>query len=192
MVYWGCAQQAFGQHTLQRSSIACNGATPPATGGEAQLHAMLFFCKVCWAWEVDCDPDSGPFRRLLKLTRAWGQSCGEGLILGAETGPRTLLPTCTRGCGLKNPKDYRLLGKKKLPKCTPESGFGSKSPRRRSAGSGPPPRRPTPHRRIGLPHSTWAPRVSDTQPFTVRRPRIRVPDGIAFAGSQNRCVAQHQ
>ena len=48
--------------------------------------------------------------------------------------------------GSKNPK-------KAPPKCTPESGFGSKGPRRRSAGSGPPPRRPTPHRRIGVPHA---------------------------------------
>ena len=82
--------------------------------------------------------------------------------------------------------------RKAPPKCTPETGFGGKSLCRRSAGGGPPPRRPTPHRRIGLPHATWAPRVSDTQPFTVRRPRIRVPEGIAFAGSQNRCVVRHQ
>ena len=82
--------------------------------------------------------------------------------------------------------------RKAAPKCTPETGLGGKSLCLRSAGWGPPRRRPTPHRRIGLPHATWAPRVSDTQPFTVRRPRIRVPEGIAFAGSQNRCVVQRQ
>ena len=66
---------------------------------------------------------------------------------------------------LGNPKDYRLLGKKALPKCTPEHGFGNKSPRRRSAGSGPPPRRPKPHCRIGVPHAIRATRVSDPPPF---------------------------
>ena len=59
MVYWGCVQQGFGEHNLQRSSITCNGAPPPAPGGAAQLQAMLLFCKVCWAWEADFDPDLG-------------------------------------------------------------------------------------------------------------------------------------
>ena len=60
--------------------------------------------------------------------------------------------------------------RKAPPKCTPETGFGGKSLCRRSAGGGPPPRRPTPHRRIGLPHATWAPRVSSA-------PRIASPAG---------------
>ena len=117
-------------------------------------------------------------------------ACGTPIL------PHWDVETWHRGCpeapggppGSHGTKNLR----KAPPKCTPETGFGSKSLCRRSAGGGPPPRRPTPHRRIGLPHATWAPRGSDTQPFTVRRPRIRVPEGIAFAGSQNRCVVQHQ
>ena len=60
--------------------------------------------------------------------------------------------------GSKNPK-------KTPPKCTPESGFRTKSPCRRSAVAGPPPRRPTPHRRIGVPHAIRATRVSKPPPF---------------------------
>ena len=94
------------------------------------------------------------------------------------------------------PATHRSKNRKKAPpKCTPESGFGGKSPCRRSAVAGPPPRRPAalrPTVESAYRTQSGRPGFHTCRAFTVRRPRIGVPEGIAFAESQNRSVAQHQ
>ena len=90
--------------------------------------------------------------------------------------------------GSKNPK-------KTPPKCTPESGFGGKSPCRRSAVAGPPPRRPAalrPTVESAYRRQSGRPGFQTGRGLTARRARIDVPEGIALAESQYRPVAAHQ
>ena len=85
--------------------------------------------------------------------------------------------------------------RKAPPKCTPETGFGGKSPCRRSAVAGPPPRRPAalrPTVESAYRMQSGRPGFQNRRPFTARRPRIGIPEGIAFAMAQQRFVPQHQ
>ena len=63
------------------------------------------------------------------------------------------------------------------PKYTPEPGLGSKSPRRRSAGAGPTPRRPTPHGRIRVPHAI---RAQGTAPLPHAAPELGRPSELQY------------
>ena len=111
-MYWGCAQQAFGQHTLQRSSIACNGATPPAPGGEAQLQAMLLFCMGVggrFRARFGAIPEAVPTRT----------SLGEKLRRGGQFGSRNrtpylAFPLTPRSHGVREPKRLLSVEKKGL------------------------------------------------------------------------------
>ena len=68
------------------------------------------------------------------------------------------------------------------PKCTPEPGLGSKSPRRRSAGAGPTPRRPTPHGRIGAPHAI---RTQGTAPLPHAASELGRPSELQYISTNS-------
>ena len=63
------------------------------------------------------------------------------------------------------------------PKRTPKPGLGGKSPRRRSAGAGPTPRRPTPHGRIGAPHAI---RTQGTAPLPHAASELGRPSELQY------------